>query len=255
LSTSSNSSPSAFPQTQALSANGILGVGLFAHDGQTYFDCATPSSACVAAASPSQQVQNPVVLFGIHSSNGVANNNGVVVQLPSVPASGAPSAQGFLIFGVGTQSNNQLGTAHVVPVNSMGHFTTVYRGVSLPHSIMDSGSNGLYFDDPTPQVLSGTCRRASADFYCPAATRNLNADIAIDFGTASVAFSIANADSLFADGNKFVFNNLGGSLNSSSFDWGLPFFFGRSVYTVIEQHNVPGTSLNGPLHAFTPLTN
>jgi hypothetical protein len=171
--------------------------------------------------------------------------------LPVIPATGAARAQGYLIFGVGTQTNNQLGSANVVPVNGVGHFTTVYRGVTMNHSIMDSGSNGLYFNDPSPQVLAGTCVRASSDFYCPAATRDLSASIQLSSSTANVAFSIASADSLFVGGENFAFNNLGGPLNSTSFDWGLPFFFGRSVYTVIEQRAVPSTSLVGPMHAFT----
>lgn len=244
LSTRTNTNAGAPPLTRALSANGILGVGLFAHDGQYYFDCATPDSSCLATASPNQQVQNPVSLFDV-------NNNGVVVQLPSIPATGAERAQGYLIFGVGTQANNQLGAANVVPVNRVGHFTTVYRGVSLYHSIMDSGSNGLYFNDPAPQVLGGSCTSASSDFYCPAAPRDLSASIQLASGAVDVAFSVASADSLLADRRNYAFNNLGGPLNGSSFDWGLPFFFGRSVYTVIEQRSVPGTSLNGPLHAFT----
>ena len=38
-------------------------------------------------------------------------------------------------------------------------------------------------------------------------------------------------------------------MGSTSFDWGLPFFFGRSVYTVIEGHSVGTTP--GPFYAFT----
>jgi hypothetical protein len=63
-----------------------------------------------------------------------------------------------------------------------------------------------------------------------------------------VNFSIANADQLFKASN-YAFNNMGGTLDNSSFDWGLPFFFGRSVYTVIEGTTV-GT-VNGPFYAFT----
>jgi hypothetical protein len=28
--------------------------------------------------------------------------------------------------------------------------------------------------------------------------------------------------------------------NSGTFDWGLPFFFGRNVFTAIESQNTPG---------------
>jgi hypothetical protein len=233
--------------TQSLSANGILGVGLFTNDRQNYFNCASPGAGCVAISAPAtQQVQNPVSLFGV-------NNNGVVVQLPALDASGATSASGYLIFGVGTQNNNRLGSANVVPVNGLGFFTTVYRGVSMSRSFMDSGSNGLFFTDPSPQVLAGACSPAYSDFFCPSGTQNLSASIQLSGAVATVGFSIANADTLFATGNKYAFNNLGGAMAGSSFDWGLPFFFGRTVYTVIEgaSPNAATGSLAKPFYAFT----
>lgn len=225
-----------------LSANGILGVSLFVNDGQTYFDCAPPiTESCQIRPQPaaSLQVQNPVALF-----NG--DNNGVVVQLPQIPAAGAPSAKGYLIFGVGTQSNNGLGAAHVVPVDPFsGYFTTIYKGRALANSFMDSGSNGLFFNDAT---LSTVCNSAADGFYCPAVTQDLSASIQLASSTILVNFSVASADQLFQASN-YAFSNLGGTLNNSSFDWGLPFFFGRSVYTVIEGSRAG--ALSGPFHAFT----
>ncbi len=225
-----------------LSANGILGVSLFANDGQAYFDCAPPiTESCQIRPQPaaSLQVQNPVVHF-----NG--DNNGVVVQLPSIAAAGAPSAKGYLIFGVGTQSNNRLGAANVVPVDPFsGYFTTIYKGRALANSFMDSGSNGLFFNDT---ALSTSCNSAADGFYCPPLTRDLSASIQLASSTVLVNFSVANSDQLFQASN-YAFNNLGGTLNNSAFDWGLPFFFGRSVYTVIEGSSVG--ALSGPFYAFT----
>jgi hypothetical protein len=230
---------------QTVHANGILGVSLFSHDGQHYFDCASPSILCQASPTASQQVQNPVTLFS-------TDNNGVVVQLPAVDAAGVGSANGFLIFGVGTQSNNLLGTANVIQVNpSTGYFTTTFKGTALPRSFIDSGSNGLYFNDPdTHSPLSTQCSSTSTGFYCPATTQNLSASITLSASGSSalVNFSIANADRLF-QGSNFAFNNLGGTLDSKSFDWGLPFFFGRSIYTVVEGRSVG--ALKGPFYAFT----
>lgn len=223
---------------QALNANGILGVSLFANDGQRYFNCTNPTTACQISATASQQVQNPVALFS-------TDNNGVVVQLPAVDAAGVGNAKGFLIFGVGTRSNNLLGTANVVPVNASGFFTTTYKARALRTSFMDSGSNGLFFNDAS---LSTSCATAASGFYCPPTTQNLTASIALATGSAVVNFSIANADTLF-QANNYAFSTLGGTLDSTSFDWGLPFFFGRSVYTVIEGRSV-GT-LPGPFYAFT----
>jgi len=71
-----------------------------------------------------------------------------------------------------------------------------------------------------------------------------------------VDFSIANAESLLSGSPaNVVFGNLGGpgpSVASSSagtgtgtyFDWGMPFYFGRNVFTSIEGQSTPvGTEL------------
>jgi len=51
----------------------------------------------------------------------------------------------------------------------------------------------------------------------------------------SYSFSIADANSLSA--TFAAFNNLGGPSTAGTFDWGLPFFYGRSVYTALEGHD------------------
>ena len=56
------------------------------------------------------QVQNPVTLFP-------TDNNGTIIELPSVAASGATSVTGSLIFGIDTQSNNQSGSQTVLTLN------------------------------------------------------------------------------------------------------------------------------------------
>ena len=66
-------------------------------------------------------------------------------------------------------------------------------------------------------------------------------------GTASsVTFTIGNANTLF-DSSNYAFNNLGGP-NAGAFDWGLPFFYGRNVYTAIELQSTPGGA--GPYFAY-----
>lgn len=231
-------------RTKALYANGILGVGLFVNDGQIYFDCPAPDARCQFTPPVSQQVQNPVRAFAV-------NNNGIAIQLPALAQEGVNRAQGYLIFGVGTQSNNQLGAAHVVPVDpSSGTFTTVYKGRTLNNSMIDSGSNGLYFDDP--QGLLSRCSRP-VGFYCPDSAQHLSAAIALAGSSAQVDFQIANANALFAPGTNLAFNNLGGPGGDSFFDWGLPFFFGRTVFTVIEGQPVASgaQTRQGPFHAFS----
>jgi hypothetical protein len=228
-------------QPDSIGANGVLGVSLFANDRQRYFDCPNPDGNCQAVVSSDLQVQNPVGLFA-------SDNNGVLVQLPALGNSGASTASGYLVFGVDTQANNRLGQANVVPVDpTTGFFTTIVKGRNLYRSYMDSGSNGLFFNDPATS-LSTRCITAAFGFYCPPVAQSFSASILLANSSAAVNFSIANADNLFQTGN-FAFNNLGGTLDRTSFDWGLPFFFGRSVYTVIEGRSVG--SLRGPFYAFT----
>ena len=57
----------------------------------------------------------------------------------------------------------------------------------------------------------------------------------------TVSFSVANADSLFNNNpNANVFGQLGGPNSIAGFDWGLPFFYGRNVYTAIQGKSAPG---------------
>src|SRR3954469_5246234 len=114
---------------ELIGANGVLGVSMFAQDcGATcaqgitnpgvYFECAV-SSCQATPASLAQQLQNPVTLF-------TQNNNGVVIDLPSVAPGGARTVTDSLIFGIGTQGNNAMANAQVIRVNpTNGVFTTV----------------------------------------------------------------------------------------------------------------------------------
>ena len=235
---------------QALRANGILGVSVFRQDCGSgcaqpnnrgiYYSCA--SSVCEQTPMPlAQQVQNPVSMFAV-------NNNGVIIQLPSVPAAGAARVDGSLVFGIGTQANNGLGAATVVGLDpSSANFTTLYNGVSYSASFVDSGSNGLFFQDSMPVCASTS---AAPGFYCPESTVNGSAAIQGAGGTsATVSFSIANAATLLAANPGFAaFANLGAPFAANGFDWGLPFFYGRNVYTAIEGAGTPAGP--GPYVAF-----
>ena len=69
-------------------------------------------------------------------------------------------------------------------------------------------------------------------------------------GSASgeVFFDVANALSLAATGNK-AFYDVAGTFGGSFFDFGLPFFFGRNVYTGIDGQITSGVSM-GPFFAY-----
>jgi hypothetical protein len=227
--------PGAFSGPTTALYNGSLGLGLFVQDcGETcatssrngnYFTCS--GGTCTGTVVPvTSQVQNPVASLPV-------DNNGVSLVLPSVPFGGSPSATGYLMLGIGTQSNNSPSGVVAYGANQSGNFTTVFNGASY-ESFIDSGSNGLFFTDRAIQTCS--------DWYCPppppAPPLSLSATTTGSAGSPSsgVPFQIANYSTLTASSNN-VFSNIGGpppSLLSGFFDWGLPFFLGRNVYVGIE---------------------
>jgi len=214
--------------------NGSLGLSFFAQDcgsvcassagNGVYFACS--GATCSGVTVPlSNQVQNPVALLPV-------DNNGVIVQLPSIPASGATSASGYLILGIGTQSNNVPSAVMAYSADASGNFITIFNGSNYS-GFIDTGSNGLFFPSPSTSTLPDCAAPASA-WYCPSATRNLTATNEGTTGVPSgaVAFQIGNFDTLLTSSNN-VFPDIGGN-NAGVFDWGLPFYFGRNVYIGIE---------------------
>ncbi|MEM5325380.1 DUF3443 domain-containing protein [Paraburkholderia sp. JHI2823] len=226
-----------------LHANGILGIGPFSEDcgvscvntSQSAWYYACPASGCTASVQPlAQQVGNPVAGFA-------ADNNGVVIALPDVAADGSSTVSGSLIFGIGTQANNTLGSATVLHANANTGYvkTTTSDGTVYSQSYLDTGSNALYFN-------SSTMARCGI-WYCPSSPVSLAATITgLDGVSASVALSVTGPATLLATGN-WAFSNLAG-YNAYAFDWGLPFFFGRRVFTAIEAQATPAG--NGPYFAF-----
>ena len=212
--------------------NGILGVGLFIQDcglacansarNGMYYSC--NQSICGGASVPlSSQVQNPVALLP-------QDNNGLIVQLPTVPTGGMPSVDGSLVLGIGTQSNNEPSGVTTYPANQVGEIITFFNG-KIFSSFIDSGSNGLFF--PSSGLLLN-CPSPDSAWFCPSSTISLSASNARAFGSPSgvVSFQIGNFGSLVNSSNN-VFADIGGN-GVGEFDWGLPFFFGRDVYYGFE---------------------
>jgi hypothetical protein len=231
-----------------LGANGVLGVGLFRQDCGSgcvgtgasnpglYYSC--PSSGCQTIAQPlARQLQNPIWLFP-------TDNNGVVIQLPTVAAGGAPTSSGMMVFGIGTEADNALGSAKVLPVDGSGNLSTSYGSQTYGGSYIDSGSNGIFFLDTRTTGLP-VCTTNSS-FYCPTTLQAQSATIRGINGTSSaVTFNVGNADALNA---RFsAFSEVAGP-NPGAFAWGLSFFFGRTIYTAIEGQTTPGGV--GPYFAF-----
>ena len=223
--------------TAKLAAHGILGIGTAKYDcgsgsqgctvspNTTYFGCTTTAgtTSCGDLAVPvAQQVANPIQFFA-------SDNNGVVLNMPAVTASGAISASGYLTFGIGTETNNvQPSGLQQLTLDHFGNAqSAALNGTSVTSAFFDTGSNGLFFTDSSISLCSG-----STGFYCPAAAVSRQPSVTgYNSTTTSITVGVSNALTLFNSGNQ-AFNDLGGKFSSLSaaFDFGLPFFYGRTVY-------------------------
>jgi hypothetical protein len=255
-------------------ANGVLGVGLHVQDcgpscsdcallgggctsnNDDYYSCNASSNTCLSTSvALTQQVVNPVSLFA-------TDNNGVILELPSVAINGVTGAQGTLTFGIGTQTNNGLGSATVLTADESGFFTTTFNGQALDSSFIDSGSNAFFFDDSSLTACPGSGTPPKLPyFYCPTSTQDLSA---VNEGhdasgnptgaNSTVSFQIADLNSIasshyaIADAGGSGASSPGSDMLNNDFDFGLTFFYGRRVYTAIEG-TVIG-SATGPFYAY-----
>ena len=252
-----------------LAANGIIGISVTATDcganctvasgygAAIYYDC--PSSGCAsiiarsaATTAPFQQLPNPIAALSV-------DNNGTILSLPAVAASGQASATGALIFGIGTEANNALGSATVLTTTTStspagaGFLTAIYKGQTLDQSYIDSGTTLYIFAD---SAIAACTTKADTGFYCPASPLALSPQLqGVNGTTASGAFTLNNAQTLFTTTNAAL-PGIGGSGSAfsnamaipRSFAFGLPFFYGRNIYTAIEGRNAGGTV--GPYFAY-----
>ena len=236
----------------SLGANGVLGVSLFKQDCGSncvtnplngyYFRCTTASctTAQASVAGLTKQLSNPVSLFS-------GDNNGFIFELPAADPSGAVGLNGTLVFGIGTQANNQYAPVSLLSTSISGRITTLLSGQQLTNSFLDTGSNALFFDDTSIPSCAGN---KQIRFYCPPARVNRSVSLIGANGvTLPVNFAVDNALALFTSPAKAVLPTLAGTLGDSrGFDWGLPFFYGRRVFLGIENETSPAGT--GPFYAF-----
>jgi Protein of unknown function (DUF3443) len=241
-------------------ANGVLGIGAYLQDcggacapgtgsipSGTYYTC--PSSVCsLTTVALAQQTANPVAALA-------SDHNGLVIVLPQASASGNATLSGTLYFGIGTQTNNGLGSAQLMTLDGYGDVQTTFGTSVITQSFIDTGSNAYYFDSSLALCKTNT------DFYCPTSngaptTQTEQAQIqGQNTGVVkSVSFTVSNADSLLqtainADpGLAGPATASGNGTFKNYFDWGLPFFFGRSVYVLFE--NATLGAVQGPANGF-----
>jgi hypothetical protein len=221
-------------------ANGILGIGPFELDcgdcdtatHGLYYACATNCTDTTVPAN--QQVPNPVTRFA-------ADNNGAMVVLPSVAAGGASNVMGSLIFGIDTQTDNASGTQTVLTVNDNAELLITFNGNTLANSFIDSGSNGIYFNDPSIVTCTAPPNDPSSqivNFYCPASTLSLEVSIQGMNGVMAnnLTFGVGNTETMLTN-NFDAYPQLAGTIpagNAGTFDYGLPFFFGKRVAVAVQ---------------------
>jgi len=236
-------------------ANGILGIGPFESDcgdcdtatHGLYFSCTT---SCTDTTVPDNlQIPNPVTHFAV-------DNNGTIIVLPSVASGGASNVMGSLIFGIDTQSDNASGTQTVLTVDDNAELLVMFNGQTFGNSFIDSGSNGIFFadssittcaapaNDPTSQIVN---------FYCPASTLTLPVTIQGMNGTMTnnLTFAVGNAINMLENTDFDAYPQLAGTLppgNAGSFDYGLPFFYGKRVAIAVQ--GAMTTAGTGPYIAF-----
>ena len=113
---------------------------------------------------------------------------------------------------------------------------------------MDSGSTGLFFQTSALPI----CATPNNWFYCPASTQQLSAMIeGVNGAISAVSFDVGNAAELRLNhaGDSVMPLLAGPEFGTPTmFVWGMPFFYGRNIYTAVEQQSTPGGK--GPYIAY-----
>lgn len=238
-----------------IAANGILGIGTAKYDcgdgcqnktaNNIYYGCTNIGgtlTGCTDSAVPNlQQVANPVQSF----TSG--DTSGVVLNMPPVGSTGAVSAKGILTFGVGTLPGGvqKFTTDHFGDVQSATLDGSTYLDTTPTQraAFFDTGSNGLFLPGTHSGLLLCT---GGSGFYCPTSAVALQPSVTGFNGTtATLPISIENAFDLF-NGGGFAFSNLGGQSGLLAVDFGMPFFYGKTVYITYDTASTGSLGVAAP---------
>ncbi|BAP88059.1 heavy-chain fibroin [Burkholderiales bacterium GJ-E10] len=246
-------------------ANGILGVMPAQHEFGTYYTC-TANGCNAVGISPTQEANNPV-----YAISGTGDNNGIVVAMQSIGATGAPTATGSLTFGVGTQANNALSSTNpttyvaAAMINGLpytqGWITAAgsYRPLApaaQPAAIFDTGTSflSLYGSGMpvtgTQMWLTPTPSPVSVSAVVQGAIPNSGGNAGALTAQYAVSFPVANETTLPLQ--NWALNDLAANSTTQTIVWGAPFFFGRTIYMVDQGSSVlvGGSPANGPFYAY-----
>lgn len=230
-------------------AKGILGISPGLQDcGSTcvqtattlYYSCSSANNCQSTAVPLTSQLQNIVAQLP-------SDKNGTLIQLPTLTAHAGKNIQGTLTFGIGTRTNNSLGTAAALTLDPTNfNLSAQLQGSTYSFALIDSGTTDWIFDD------NGNMPVCSNGFYCPSSSQTITTIFkGANNISSSFNFSIANATTAFNTSNT-AFDNVGAPAQDTTphttFIAGLPFFFGRSVWTALEEASTPAGT--GPFIAF-----
>jgi hypothetical protein len=258
--------------TVLLQANGILGIGPAQQDCGApctgtppplafYWLCSSASS-CPSPAGTTTQVSNPVASF-LSVGNNLPDNNGIMLTMSQVAATGAASATGTLTFGIGTQSDNALSSsaqAYAIGVISYNSIRAAYPAGSNTTCpvFVESGQGLNYFLDAATVSAAPAgagivnCPAPDNVLYCPTSVVSLPFTAEDGKGdSAASSISVGNGISLLSSsvsqgGSNTAFSNLTGGAATMpkppAIDYvvlGMPFFYGKTVYVGIAGKALP----------------
>lgn len=255
-------------------ANGILGVMPTQSESALYYTCTAAGGCSPIVIAPTQEANNPV-----YSIAGTGDNNGIVVSLQAVGNAGAPTANGTLSFGVGTQANNAFTNTHpttyvaaaIIPKIGGLPFTQGWITASSPYTPQSKGQQpDAIFDTGTSFLaLSGSgipnTGPSTQMWFTPnpsplTVTAMVQGSLPNSGGNAGplvaqypLSFLVANETTLALQ--NWAFDDLAADDTSAGLIiWGAPFFFGRTMY-IVDQNttmSIPGSAVpaNGPFYAY-----
>jgi len=240
--------------------NGILGIGPELQDcgsscalstaPNIYFLCS--GNSCSPTKIPVlNQLTNPIALLP------TGYNNGYIFELPAVPPGGSVDARGSIIFGLATAGNNTPSSLNILPIDSSDDVQTTYNGQSMA-AFVDSGTNSLYFPAESNLPVCTDSNYNGYDltgYFCPNSLTSVAAKMLGSAGTPTVpiSFAVLSAEQIYSSSNgNWAFNDMGTVDTDSQlqeFDWGLPFFYGRTIAFALRNALVTGMG-TGPFVAF-----
>ena len=234
----------------ALGANGILGVGNEKQDcgeycnviaqNRVYYSCG--ASTCTGTSvALADQVQNPIAKLA------APYNTGVAVTMPKITQ--PQIATGVATFGIGSAAADTLAmTGTIAQIKTAGlRFNSLFEGVAQPQTAIDSGSSALSLR--TTQIP--VCASPNANFLCPTSSPMYPVFSATTLAGAHVdtAFAVNNYVGMQSVMNQYAqaiaVPGIADKVVTGSNLYGLPFYFGRTVY-----HAMPGAVVNGSTGPF-----